>query len=41
MPEKAKDLVQKVAHDQEEDKQILNEKFESQHHKKSKEKNNI
>lgn len=41
MPEKAKDLVQKVAHDQEEDKQILNEKFESQHHKKSKEKNNV
>lgn len=36
MPEKVKDLVQKVEQDQEEDEEILNEKFESQHHKKDK-----
>jgi hypothetical protein len=29
MPEKVKDLVQKVEQDQEEDEEILNEKFES------------
>lgn len=41
MPEKVKDLVQKVEQDQEEDEEILNEKFESQHHKGNKDKNNM
>ena len=41
MPEKVKDLVQKVEQDQEEDEEILNEKFESQPHKGNKDKNNM
>jgi hypothetical protein len=41
MPEKVKDLVQKVEQDQEEDEEILNEKFESQHLKGNKDKNNM
>ena len=41
MPEKVKDLVQKVEQDQEEDEEILNEKFESQNHKGNKDKNNM